>query len=848
MEETWAAFSDTDRFTRVGRLGHRVEERLQDDGQIMRVGRMRELGLNLEWYERVFDYTHLVGFRVEREFLNGPARGYVLDVNLQAQGEGTEVHYRVRGFARYWWLWPVTWLVFHLRVRRSLDRALALLMDGLRTGVPAAVQPSSPLSQAAQRRLVQACDPMEDLAVASLIRSVLTDGSDLEQDRLEPMKLAQQWDLPLERVLDGCLRAVQSGVLSLRWDLICPSCHWAMFRQERLDISGEKPHCTSCNIYYDVDLADHVVVSFRTTLREVDTIPACLGNPSATPHILGRKEIPSGGIECFELRLDIGRYRIRLIDDLCGADLVVGQDGPSSVSVGLETDGFAPELNRASAGMVSIWVRNVTQQSIRVGIEDTSWTPEGVTLAQILMEEKAKGLLPAGALPPELDINIQSYSVVSLERLHEGPALVDALRVRLDGRESEWEQQSGRVISMGWPTLSQALLALRQLIGCHELCCSLSMGTVLRVSHPAGTHYGGRAMEQGRKALAISIPGGSSVTQEGIESPDFQAQLALKNHVERIIPGPQIRGRKDQLLQFTWTHQWRSQSTLKQIFPETFVGRTFRERYHLSEVLGEGGYGTVFSATDMQCDEDVVVKVLHPNLTSDGMVAQSFFDEARACMALEHPNVVHMSDFGHTQDGFLFCVMEYLVGRTLSEVPEKIRNVELTCMVALDVAKGLCAAHALGLIHRDIKPSNIFVTRNKTGRPMAKILDFGIAMHVGEKSPLERNGEIVGSTPYISPEQIQGIPASPSSDIYALGMVMYRSFVGSYPFSDLDSVPQLMRRASVDVPSVGEDSRYSLPPDLVALIDRSLARDPHHRPSTARAFAEELHGILKGRV
>ena len=122
------------------------------------------------------------------------------------------------------------------------------------------------------------------------------------------------------------------------------------------------------------------------------------------------------------MRLDIGRYRIRLIDDLCGADLVVGQDGPSSVSVGLETDGFAPELNRASAGMVSIWVRNVTQQSIRVGIEDTSWTPEGVTLAQILMEEKAKGLLPAGALPPELDINIQSYSVVSLERLHEGPA------------------------------------------------------------------------------------------------------------------------------------------------------------------------------------------------------------------------------------------------------------------------------------------------------------------------------------------------------------------------------------------------------------------------------------------
>ena len=120
LEETWAAFSDTDRFTRVGRLGHRVEERLQDDGQIMRVGRMRGLGLNLEWYERVFDYTHLVGFRVERGFLNGPARGYVLDVNLQAQGEGTEVHYRVRGFARYWWLWPVTWLVFHLRVRRSL--------------------------------------------------------------------------------------------------------------------------------------------------------------------------------------------------------------------------------------------------------------------------------------------------------------------------------------------------------------------------------------------------------------------------------------------------------------------------------------------------------------------------------------------------------------------------------------------------------------------------------------------------------------------------------------------------------------------------------------------------------
>ena len=120
-------------------------------------------------------------------------------------------------------------------------------------------------------------------------------------------------------------------------------------------------------------------------------------------------------------------------------------------------------------------------------------------------------------------------------------------------------------------------------------------------------------------------------------------------------------------------------------------------------------------------------------------------------------------------------------------------------------------------------------------------------MHVGEKSPLERNGEIVGSLPTLVQSKFRGFrPVLLRTSMRGDGDVS--EFCRFISFLGLDSVPQLMRRASVDVPSVGEDSRYSLPPDLVALIDRSLARDPHHRPSTARAFAEELHGILKGRV
>ena len=116
LEQTWTAFSDTDRFNRVGQLGHRLEETVEEDGTVTRLGRMHELGMELRWLERAFDYSRPSGFRAEREFLNGPSGGYVLEVSLQATDQGTRVDYRLTGFARFWWLWPLTWGIFQWRV------------------------------------------------------------------------------------------------------------------------------------------------------------------------------------------------------------------------------------------------------------------------------------------------------------------------------------------------------------------------------------------------------------------------------------------------------------------------------------------------------------------------------------------------------------------------------------------------------------------------------------------------------------------------------------------------------------------------------------------------------------
>src|SRR4029453_10899504 len=247
----------------------------------------------------------------------------------------------------------------------------------------------------------------------------------------------------------------------------------------------------------------------------------------------------------------------------------------------------------------------------------------------------------------------------------------------------------------------------------------------------------------------------------------------------------------------------------------TLVGRTL-SHYRVQSLLGAGGMGEVYLARDPRLDRDVALKILPPDLALDADRMQRFTLEAKAAPPLNHPNVATIHDIGDS-DGVRFIVMEYVDGQTLGE---KIDGPPLPAAdvveIALQVADALGAAHAKGITHRDIKPSNLMLTP----RGQVKGLDFGVAK-TGRPETLSTSdaastgthtvvGRVVGSLPYMSPEQVLGREVDTRSDLFSLGVALYEMAAGRLPFvgatttemmdRTLHARPEPMTRLNTDVP------------------------------------------------
>jgi serine/threonine protein kinase len=222
------------------------------------------------------------------------------------------------------------------------------------------------------------------------------------------------------------------------------------------------------------------------------------------------------------------------------------------------------------------------------------------------------------------------------------------------------------------------------------------------------------------------------------------------------------------------------------------IGQTI-SRYKIVEKLGEGGMGVVYKARDTRLDRLVALKVLPRDFIGDSDRRARFEREARAASALNHPNIVTLYEID-SADGVLFFTMEYLLGSSLDRLLRERRlDVPEALKYAIQVADALAAAHGVGIIHRDIKPANIVVT--PIG--LAKVLDFGLAkLSDLPKSALDestitasvgtRAGVVIGTIPYMSPEQAQGKPVDARSDIFSFGITLYEMFARRRPF-DADS-------------------------------------------------------------
>lgn len=262
-------------------------------------------------------------------------------------------------------------------------------------------------------------------------------------------------------------------------------------------------------------------------------------------------------------------------------------------------------------------------------------------------------------------------------------------------------------------------------------------------------------------------------------------------------------------------------------------------RYHLGEVVGSGGMGSVHRAIDMRLERTVAIKMLRGEPEVDDVARARMRSEAQLAASIHHPGVAQVFDFDEDRasgDGTTFIVMEFVDGHSLAEVLRERGPLpaDQVMSVVQQVAEGLAATHALGIVHRDLKPGNIMLT--PAGRTV--LVDFGIAQ-TATSEPLTNTGALVGTTDYLSPEQARGRSATPQSDIYALGVVAYHCLTGTSPFRRETHIATAMAQLHDELPPLGDD----VPPRLAALLYAMTAKDPKDRPATASDVAREAAAL-----
>jgi eukaryotic-like serine/threonine-protein kinase len=259
-------------------------------------------------------------------------------------------------------------------------------------------------------------------------------------------------------------------------------------------------------------------------------------------------------------------------------------------------------------------------------------------------------------------------------------------------------------------------------------------------------------------------------------------------------------------------------------------------RYRLERRIGTGGMSEVWAATDLELDRTVAVKLL----ANDADPAR-FEREARAAAGLAHVNVCAVYDYG-LAEGRRFIVLEYLPGGSLEDrlATGKPLTDNDTRRIAGEIAAGLAHAHERGVVHRDLKPANILFDAG--GR--AKIADFGIARSAGAAG-LTEAGTILGTAAYISPEQAAGRPATPASDVYAFGVILFRMLTARLPFESPDALALAGMHRDLPPPLVS-DFRSDAPPLLESVASAALAKSPADRPQDGSALVAELGGAVSG--
>ncbi len=274
-------------------------------------------------------------------------------------------------------------------------------------------------------------------------------------------------------------------------------------------------------------------------------------------------------------------------------------------------------------------------------------------------------------------------------------------------------------------------------------------------------------------------------------------------------------------------------------------GTEVNGRYRIRNMIGQGGFGAVYRATNIATDQDMAIKLLAVSLDSDDSdVIQRFFAEAQVTASLKHPNTIRVFDFGQTEGGALYIAMELLSGRPLNEVLKrraaegKVLTEDETITIGVQVLRSLAEAHSANLVHRDLKPHNVFLHEVEGDDPVVKVLDFGIAKRLGTN--LTGTGKAFGTPSYMSPEQAQNQQLDNRSDLYSLGCVLFQCVTGKPPFDGDDPLAVLLAHVTKAPPDLRQMAATPVSEAFVCAIEKALAKEPVDRYGSAIEFRQAL--------
>jgi serine/threonine protein kinase/tetratricopeptide (TPR) repeat protein len=280
-------------------------------------------------------------------------------------------------------------------------------------------------------------------------------------------------------------------------------------------------------------------------------------------------------------------------------------------------------------------------------------------------------------------------------------------------------------------------------------------------------------------------------------------------------------------------------------------GDIIAEKYQILEVLGAGGMGKVYKAKHLLMNRTVAIKTLLPQAVSNALALKRFQQEAQACSALNHPNLMTVYDFGITPEGLPYLVMDFLEGISLADALPDSGHMPTrrSLPIFMQIAMGLAHAHEHGVIHRDLKPANIMLVDYDGTTDFVKIVDFGIAKIIKEDDDvnvehLTQTGEVFGSPLYMSPEQCRGKTLDARSDIYSFGCVMFRTLTGKAPFGGSDRLEAMFNQINQEAPKLSEVSpELTVTPEIECVVVKCLAKDANDRYQSMAEILDDLEKL-----